>query len=477
MKPGLAVALALALACAPLGLAALAAEPAKDGPAWVSMSGSDRRAAGDLASQYMRFLGAARVPLQRARFLADQASAAGFKPYGPSADWRPGAKFYLLNRGRALLLMVAGRKPLKDGIRLIGAHLDSPRLELRVKPIRTADQMVMLMTAPYGGIKRYQWANLPLALVGQVARADGRLIDVSIGEKPGDPVFVLPDLAPHVDKAMRSRTADAVFKGDELGPLAASLPSKPGGTAKQAFLEELQRRYGLVEEDFVSAELAFVPAGVPREVGLDRALIGSYGQDDGLCSYVAARAIMDLGGTPEHTTLVYLVDHEEVGNVNNTGVRSRFLEATLARLVGREARGGAVSPDALSAMLENSQALSADVSQGLNPLFPGTEDPLNTAKLGYGLTVKSMRPGFDGSPALRGRLRGLLARHAIPWQTYAYKVDGGGGATIGTELQELNMDVVDVGVPLLAMHGTFELSSKADVFALRRFFQAFLKGD
>lgn len=474
MRRALTATLASLLA---LGAPALAAEPDKGGPAWLQMSDADRRGAHDFADRYMRFLGAARVPLQRTGYLADQAAGAGFKPFGANAEWRPGARFYLANRGRALLLMVAGRKPLKDGVRLIGAHLDSPRLELRVKPVRTADTMVMLMTAPYGGIKRYQWANLPLALVGQVARADGRLVDVSIGEQPGDPVFVLPDLAPHVDKELRSRTADAVFKGDELGLLAASLPSAAGGTARQAFLDEMKRRYGLIEEDFVSAELAFVPAGAPREVGLDRALIGSYGQDDGLCSFVAARAAMDLDGTPERTTLVYLVDHEEVGNTNNTGVRSRFLEATLGRLVAREARGGSAAPEALSALLEHSEALSADVSQGLNPLFPGTEDPLNTARLGQGLTIKSMRPGFDGSPALRGRLRGLLAKGKIPWQTYSYKVDGGGGATIGADLQELNMDVVDVGVPLLAMHGTFELSSKADVFALKRFFAAFLKGD
>lgn len=474
MKRILTAALAAALL---LPGPALAAEPDKGGPSWVHMSDADRRGAHDLATSYMRFLGAARVPLQRTGYLADQASGAGFRPFGPNADWRPGAKFYLANRGRALLLMVAGRKPLKEGIRLIGAHLDSPRLELRVKPVRTAENMVMLMTAPYGGIKRYQWANLPLALVGQVARADGKLVDVAIGDKPGDPVFVLPDLAPHVDKDMRTRTADAVFKGDELGLLAGTLPGAAGSTSKQAFLDELKSRYGLVEEDFVSAELAFVPATPPREVGLDRSLIGSYGQDDGLCSYVAARALMDLGGTPERTTLVYLVDHEEVGNTNNTGVRSRFLEATLGRLLAREAKGGTLLPDALSTLLDNSEGLSADVSQGLNPLFPGTEDPLNTAKLGFGLTVKSMRPGFDGSPALRGRLRGMLAKSKIPWQTYSYKVDGGGGATIGADLQELNMDVVDVGVPLLAMHGTFELSSKADVYALKRFFTTFIQGD
>jgi aspartyl aminopeptidase len=254
------------------------------------------------------------------------------------------------------------------------------------------------------------------------------------------------------------------------------MPGSVGGSTKQAFLDELKLRYGLIEEDFVSAELAFVPAGPPREVGVDRALIGGYGQDDGLCSFVGTSAITELPGNPEHTTLVYLVDHEEVGNINNSGVRSRFLEGNLGRMLTREAKGKQTAPDALATLLDHTEALSADVSQGLNPLFPGTEDPLNTAKLGFGLTIKNMKPGYDGSPALRSRLRRILAQDKIPWQTYAYKVDGGGGGTIGADMQELNMDVVDVGVPLLAMHGTFELSSKADVFALKRFFSAFLRG-
>lgn len=471
----LAVAVALALA-APVQ-AADTPKDEKAGPAWLTMSAGDRRAAGDLADQYMKFLGSARVPVQRAAYLADQAAFKGFKPLTESTDWKPGQRFYLLNRGRALMLGVVGKQPLKEGVRLIAAHLDSPRLEVRIRPIRTSESMVMLMTAPYGGVKRYQWANLPLALVGQVARADGKVVDVAIGDKPSDPVFVLPDLAPHVDKEMRTRTQDQIFKGDELGPLAASMPAGPGGSTKQAFLDELKNRYGLVEEDFVSAELSFVPAGPPREVGLDRALVGGYGQDDGLCSFVGVQAITELSGNPEHTTLVYLVDHEEVGNINNAGVRSRFLEGNLGRMLTREAKGKVVANDALATMLDHTEALSADVSQGLNPLFPGTEDPLNTAKLGFGLTIKNMRPGFDGSPQLRSRLRRVLAKDKIPWQTYAYKVDGGGGGTIGADLQELNMDVVDVGVPLLAMHGTFELSSKADVYALKRFFGAFMRGN
>lgn len=445
------------------GVAPAVAAPADD---------ATRRRADELATDYMRFLGEAKVPLQRTRYLKAMVEKAGFKAYTARERWTPGAKFYHVNRDRAMLLWVVGEAPLADGVRLIGAHLDSPRLDLRIRPLKTGEGLLMLKTEPYGGVKRYQWANLPLALVGQVARADGSIVDVSIGEAPGDPVFIMPDLAPHLDKDQRARTADQVFKGEELNVIGAVLPDG-AGNAKGPFLKALQQRYNLVEEDFVSAELSLVPATAPREVGLDRALVGGYGQDDGLCSFVAARALANLPGTPKHTAMVYLVDHEEVGNINATGVRSRYfmalLEGFVARSGGREA-----AVENMSAMLERSVALSADVSQAINPNFPGTEDKETTARIGQGMTVKTMKPGFDGTPAVRAKLRQLLTTHKIPWQTYAYKVDGGGGATIGAQLQELNMDVVDVGVPVLAMHGTYELSSKQDVYSLERFFKQFL---
>jgi aspartyl aminopeptidase len=298
-----------------------------------------------------------------------------------------------------------------------------------------------------------------------VAKQDGTLVDVSLGENPADPVFMLPDLAPHVDKDMRQRTQELIFKGDELNVVAGALPDEKGDLTK-GFLGELHRRYGLTEEDLVSAELSLVPALQPRAVGLDASLIGAYGQDDGLCSYVATRSLIDLKGTPARTCLAYLVDHEEVGNTNATGVRSRFLTNAMDRFAAREK---AQTADVLT----HAEVLSADVSQAINPNFPGTEDRETTARLGHGFTLKTMKPGYDASPAFRARLRRLIAKHQIAWQTYAYKVDVGGGGTIGASLQELDMDVADVGAPLLAMHGTYELSAKADVWALDRFFGAF----
>lgn len=440
---------------------ALLAAPAP----WQQLDDQHRQVAEALAHDYMDFLGNAKVPLRRTRYLVEKLKAAGFKPYTASERWAPGARYYMLNRDRALLAFVVGSRPLKEGPRLIGAHLDSPRLDLRIRPLKSGEGLMLLKTEPYGGIKRYQWSNLPLALVGQVAKQDGTLVDVNLGDAPSDPVFMLPDLAPHVDKDMRQRQQDMIFKGEELNVVAGALPDA-GGDLTKGFLGELQRRYGVTDEDLVSAELSLVPALQPRPVGLDGSLIGAYGQDDGLCSYVAARSLMDLKGTPSRTCMAYLVDHEEVGNVNATGVRSRFLTNALERFAGREKAE-------IQDVLTHAEVLSADVSQAINPNFPSTEDKETTARLGQGFTLKTMKPGYDASPTFRARLRRMIAKHQIPWQTYAYKVDVGGGGTIGASLQELDMDVADVGAPLLAMHGTYELSAKADVYALDRFFGAF----
>ncbi|MDB5095999.1 MAG: peptidase aminopeptidase [Cyanobacteria bacterium RYN_339] len=451
-------------------LSLLAAPEATTVP-WQRLDAGQLQSAGALAHDYMDFLGRAKIPLRRTRYLVEKLKAAGFKPYSAAERWAPGARFYMLNRERALLAVVVGSRPLVEGPRLIGAHLDSPRLDLRIRPLRAAEGLMLLKSEPYGGIKRYQWSNLPLALEGQVAKQDGTLVDVSIGDDPADPVFMLPDLAPHVDKEMRTRTQDLIFKGDELNVVAGALPDEKGDLTK-GFLGELHRRYGLVEEDLVSAELSLVPAMAPRTVGLDGSLIGAYGQDDGLCSYLAARSLIDLKGTPTRTCMAYLVDHEEVGNVNATGVRSRFLTNALERFAVREGHPEALH-DHVASLLTHAEVLSADVSQAINPNFPGTEDHETTARLGQGFTFKTMKPGYDASPTFRARLRRVMAKHQIPWQTYAYKVDVGGGGTIGASLQELDMDVADVGAPVLAMHGTFELSAKADVYALNRFFGAF----
>lgn len=449
------------------GAATGAPEPTPSPAApWLGLTEAQRAEAGALAGEYMQFLREAKIPVTRVRSLRALAEKAGFHAYTPGSPWQPGARYYLTHHDRAMVLVVVGQAPLREGMRLVAAHLDSPRLDLRIRPLKTAEQLMLLKAEPYGGIKRYQWTNLPLALVGQVARADGQLVEVELGLKPGEPVFVMPDLAPHVDKEQRKRTADEVFKGEELNVVAGSLPNAKGNV-QAAFMELLKTRYGLHEEDFVSAELSLVPAQEPREVGLDGALIGSYGQDDALCSFAATRALSQLTGVPARTGIVLLVDHEEVGNTNTTGVRSRFFTSTLERWLAREGGGS------LSTVLEHSEAVSADVSQAINPNFPGTEDLQTTARLGQGLALKGMRPGFSPSPAFRARVRKWLTEARIPWQTYAYKVDGGGGSTIGGDLQELDMDVLDMGVPLLAMHGTFELCSRADLHAFTRFCRVF----
>lgn len=475
--------LAFALAAALAAPAVAFAAPAPAAGAWTPGATEQRPAAtGSFSPEavtrytagYREFIGAARVPHQRVAALVKRAEAQGFKPFTASSAWKPGAKYYVLNRGRSAAFFVVGQERLERGMRLVAAHVDSPRLDLRIRPLKASENLLVLRAQAYGGIKRYQWANLPLALVGQAARADGKVVDVSIGLAPGDPVFMLPDLSPHVDKPNRNRSMDQVFVGDELSVIGAH--ALGGADApKKAFMRELGRRYDLSEEDFVSAELALVPATPPLDVGLDRGLLAAYGHDDGLCTYASVEALGTLSRAPSRTAVAYLVDHEEVGNVNATGVNSRFLTGLIERMLDAEGKGGDAPSRyaAVGEVLERSEALSADVSQAINPLFPGVEDAQTTARLGAGFTLKTMGPGLSGDVGFLGRLRGLMAKQNLPWQTYAYKPDSGGGKTIGSSLQELNMDVVDVGAPLLAMHGTLELCAKSDAYGLYRLFDAF----
>jgi aspartyl aminopeptidase len=283
---------------------------------------------------------------------------------------------------------------------------------------------------------------------------------------------VIPDNAPHSDKELRQRTYTNVFSGEELDPVAGSVPGAGSSVVAQV-LQALTSTYGIREEDFVSAELHLVPAAAPADVGVDRGLVGAFGQDDRLSSYCAVRAVLDLKGTPRHTAIAYLSNFEEVGSVNNTGASSQLLNSTIGRLVAAE-RGKAFHDLDLRQALRNAQAVSADTNDGINPIFPGTSEASNAARLGYGVTIKRYGGGFDANSEFVAHIRGLLDHAGIPWQTQTPKVDVGGGGTIGQFLSAQEMEVIDMGVPLLSMHATFEMSSKVDVWNFYRFMGVFL---
>jgi aspartyl aminopeptidase len=465
-----------ALACLLAALTAIA----QDGSVWATkksgwqlLSPAQRTEVFEFAEKYKSYLRIARSALTSTREVVRMAKATGFADFTDATQVKPGARLIINGRDRAVILAVIGAEPIISGTRVVGTHHDSPHIDLKARPVIGASGFALFKTIYYGGIKKYQWANLPLALIGRIDTTQGQTIDVSIGLNPGDPVFVIPDNAPHSDTELRSRTYTNVFAGEELNPVVGSIPGERSSVVAEV-VKAITAMYKIQEEDFVSAELQLVPAAPPADVGIDRGLVGAYGQDDRLSSYCAAQAIMDLKDTPRHTAMAYLSNFEETGSVNNTGAGSEFLSSTFAHLIGAQ-RGAVYNDLDLRRALHNAQVISADCNDGVNPIFPQTSERSNAAQLGYGVTIKRYGRGFDANSEFTARMRALLDQNQIPWQTQTPKVDVGGGGTIGGFMSAQDMEVIDFGVPLLSMHATFEMSSKVDVWNFHRFMLAFYR--
>jgi aspartyl aminopeptidase len=481
-RPMLTTALRTVLAATLLPACALPlfAENAADtgkvaaGSAWLTLDAKAREGVEQLAGNFKDYLRVAKSAALSDAELMRQAKAAGFTLFTSPAQIRPGAKLIFDDRGRSLVLAVIGSDPVESGTRVIAAHQDSPHINLKSRPVINAPGSIALFkTTDYGGIKRYQWSNLPLALVGQINTSDGRHIEVNIGFAPGDPVFVIPDNAPHSDKPLRTRTYADVLSGEEMDPVAGSIPGEHDTVADQV-MAALRQRFHIKDEDLVSAELELVPATEPADVGIDRGLIGSWGQDDKLSAFSAVHSLLGVTGTPRLTAIAYITNFEEVGSVNNTGARSEFLSDVYAELLGAEASGRVDADLALRHALRHADVLSADTNDGINPLFgAATSEPSNAAIVGYGVSIKRYGAGFDPNSEFTARIIALLDQNQIAWQTQTPKVDVGGGGTIGGFLSQRSMEVIDVGIPLLSMHATYEMSSKVDLWSYNRFFSAF----
>jgi aspartyl aminopeptidase len=383
------------------------------------------------------------------------------------------------NRGKAIALCKKGALPMKDGIRIVVAHIDCPRLDLKANPLYEDTELVMLRTHYYGGIKKYQWLARPLALHGVVIKEDGSCVQVIIGENPDDPCFTIEDLLPHLaGKAQYTKKVGDAFQGEKLNIIFGSMPDLKAkdDKVKGRILSLLNERYGIIEQDFTSADLEVVPAGPAREVGFDRSLIGAYGQDDRACSWAAFAAVRDSVKVP-YTTIALLVDKEEIGSDGNTGAKSNFLEEVLWELSENFKQD--IVP---SRVLFKSKAISGDANGAFDPEFPEVHEKTNAAKIGYGvcLTKFTGSRGKAGSSEAHaeymGWIRSFLNRRKIPWQTGELgKVDEGGGGTVAKYLAEYGMDIVDMGPALLSMHAPFELSSKVDTYSTYLAYRAFME--
>jgi aspartyl aminopeptidase len=439
---------------------------------WVGMTQVEREAVFAFAEDYKAFIHLARTELSFVSQAIVFAEANGFSELTENTRLRPGAKLYEVNRDRTISLMVIGTESLTEGYHIVGAHIDSPRLELKGRPLYANSEFALFQTNYHGGIKFHQWTNLPLALMGRIDKKDGTTVPVSIGLDANDPIFMIPELSPHVDRGRNSKTLGDFIGPEDLDPVVGHIPDEvEGGEVVDQVLAYLETEYGVSRADLVSSELSLVPAGAPRDMGFDRGLIAAYGQDDRLASYATLRAIAEVD-RPQKTTMAYLVDNEEVGNRNNTGAHSQYFADLLSRMLYSEL-GDDYREPIFRKSLRNTKLISIDVNPGVNPMNPGAWELGNAPKLGYGVNLKLYGQGNTANSEFVAWTRKLLDDNEVPWQTVTYKVGSAGGGTIGGEFSSQNIEVIDFGVPLLSIHTPYAVSSKVDVYSLYEAAKAF----
>ena len=408
------------------------------------------------------------------------ALANGFKKLDEYDTLQKGDKVYAINKNKNIALFVIGEKPVVEGLHILGAHIDSPRLDLKQNPLYEKGDMAFLDTHYYGGIKKYQWVTIPLAITGVVIKKDGTTIDVNIGDGENDPVVGITDLLIHLSGDQMRKTASEVITGEDLDVTLGSIPLKDSEkeAVKQNVLNIIKEKYGFEEEDFISAELEVVPQGPAKDYGLDRGMVAGYGHDDRVCAYTSLKALIDAG-VCEYTSCCILVDKEEVGSIGATGAQSLFFENVIAEIINKTTTYNDLL---LRKALTNSKMLSSDVSAGFDPIYPQVNEAKNTAYLGKGLCINKYtgsrgKSGCnDANPEFIAEIRNVFDNDEVNYQTAELgRVDQGGGGTIAYILGNYNMNVIDAGVPVLNMHAPMEIVSKADVYEAYKGYKSFLK--
>ncbi|MFA5392990.1 MAG: aminopeptidase [Candidatus Ratteibacteria bacterium] len=448
---------------------------------WDVFSVAEKNAAFDFAFGYRRFISEVKTEKEAVVWIKKEAEKKGFSELGES---RKSKKVYLANHSSALALAILGKRPIRDGVRIIISHIDAPRLDLKPQPLVEEESLSFLKTHYYGGIKKYQWVTKPLSLHGTVVLKSGVKKEIVIGEKENEPVLTVTDLLPHLAKDQMAKKMSDAVDGESLNLLIASLPvpkeknektPQAKNRVKEAVLKLLYQAYGIKEEDLISAELAAVPAGPARELGLDRSLILGYGQDDRVCAYASFQAFLEAG-EPEYTSICLLADKEEIGSEGISSAQSGFLNLFLCQLAG-------ITETELARSFAKSYAVSADVNAGLDPSYREVNEAQNAPRLGYGtvLTKYTGHGGKFGSSEAGAEyvayLRRLFEKHKVIWQTGELgKIDKGGGGTVAKYLARQNIETIDIGPALLSMHSPYEVSHKGDLYCTYKAFLAFYKG-
>lgn len=449
---------------------------------WEKLTNNEIKALFDFNEGYKKYLDAGKTERECVTSAIQLAKKAGFKDFYSmkTKKLKAGDKVYFVNKGKSICLYIIGSEPLENGMNILGAHIDSPRIDLKQKPIYEADGLVLFETHYYGGVKKYQWVAQPMALHGVICKKDGSVITVAIGEKDTDPVVGISDLLIHLAADQLSKVGSKVVEGEDLNLLVGSIPDAKAkdDKVKANILKLLKDEYNIEEDDFISAELEIVPAGKARDYGLDRSMVMGYGHDDRVCAYTSLMAILEVKN-PKRTSCCILVDKEEVGSQGNTGMESRFFENTVAELLDAT---GTLTDLKLRKTFTNSKMLSSDVSAGFDPNYPSVYEKKNTAFLGMGLCINKYTGSRgkggcnDANPEFIAEIRQAFDVAKVQFQTAELgRVDQGGGGTIAYILANLNMEVIDAGVAVQNMHAPYEVVSKADVYEAYRGYKAFLE--
>ena len=451
--------------------------------AWLKYSGAEREKIFDFCEGYKNYLSVGKTERECIHEAIRLAEEKGYRNLADiiknNEEIKAGDKVYANNKDKTLALYLIGNDSIENGMRIIGSHVDSPRIDLKQNPLYEDGNLALMDTNYYGGVKKYQWVTLPLALHGVVVKKDGTKINVVIGEDDNDPVLGISDLLVHLSGEQLQKKANEVIAGEDLNVLVGNIPleGKEKDAVKENILVLLKDKYDFEEEDFISAEFEVVPAGKARDLGLDKSMVMGYGQDDRICAYTSLMALLEVDSV-EKTSVILLVDKEEVGSIGATGMQSRFFENSVAEVMDRM---GEYSELKLKRALQNSLMLSADVTAAYDPNYPGACEKKNTAYFAKGLVFSKYtgargKSGCnDANPEFIAWLRKIMDKNNVSYQTAELgKVDQGGGGTIAYILAQYNMEVIDCGVALQNMHAPWEVSSKVDIFETKNGYKAFL---
>lgn len=448
---------------------------------WEGVTDLEKEKIYNFAKGYMDFLNKSKTEREVIEFAKNFLENRDFKNINDVKELSSGDKVYYINRDKSMYIAVIGEEPMENGLNIVGSHVDSPRLDLKPNPLYETDGVALLRTHYYGGIKKYQWTTIPLALHGVIVKTNGEKVRINIGEDENDPVFVITDLLPHLGQAQMEKKAKEVIEGEALNILIGNIPYDNSETTEKVklnILSILNKKYDIVEKDFLSAEIEVVPAFKARSLGFDESMVAAYGQDDKVCVYTSLQAILNLEKTNK-TAICILSDKEEIGSMGNTGMESQVFDMFITELLNKTKQN---SINALERIFCKSKMLSADVDAGYDPLYPSVYEKTNSAFLGEGIGLnkytgaRGKSGASDANAEFVAEIRRLFEENDIRYNISELgKVDQGGGGTIAYILANKGMDVIDCGVPVLSMHSPYEVSSKFDIYSAFRAYKAFME--